>query len=236
VPCDPSDPLRPTSAHRRRGAGSVRRLIAAAPSGPRATQSAGSVLGATHPLTLAIEAAECAARQWLVCAAILTGAAIARLEHHTWTTAIIASSAVVSAAFTVLLIALKQRVRERAMDLIAEGRETLPITAVQRQRQRLLTHRRRKVLARALETMIRDATNPPRIITTSARPLFDVRVIAGVAGDLRAVIGLLETERVRARGVALIERLMSDGGSPLYGRDASLLREELHRVRHALED
>jgi hypothetical protein len=176
------------------------------------------------------------ARHWLTCAAILTGAVIAQLNDYTWATAMIAGAALALAAFTALLVAEKQRVSDRATDLIAEGRETLPIASVQRQRDRLLTRRRRKGLARNLDTMVRYATNPPRIITRGSRPLFDLRVIASVAPDLRAVIALLQTEPVRPRGVALTERLMTDGHSPLYGREAGLLREELRRIRHTLEE
>jgi hypothetical protein len=161
---------------------------------------------------------------------------IAQLEHHAWATAVIAGSALSLVACTALLVAHRQRVADRARDLIAEGREALPIAAVQHQRERLVARRRSEVLARTLETMIRDATHPATIITRGARPLFDVRVIATVAHDLRAVIDLLQTDTARARGVALIERLITDGHSPLYARDAGLLREELYRVRHALEE
>ncbi len=176
------------------------------------------------------------ARHWLTCAAILTGAIIAQIEDHTWATAMIVSAALVLAVFTGILVALKQRVCDRATDLIVEGREMLPIVAVQRQRHRLLTRRRRELLARTLEIIIRHATNPPRIIPSGARPLFDVRVIASVDPDLRVVIGLLRTEKACARGVALIERLLTDGHSPLYAREVSLLREELHRAQHALAE
>ena len=39
---------------------------------------------------------------------------------------------------------------------------------------------------------------------------------------------------VGARGVGLLERLITHGDSPLYGREAAVLREELRRVRSAL--
>ena len=69
-----------------------------------------------------------------------------------------------------------------------------------------------------------------------ARPLFSIRVIASVAPELRGVIGLLQTEKVRARGVALTERLLTHGDSPLYGREAGVLRAELRRILSALEE
>jgi disulfide bond formation protein DsbB len=70
--------------------------------------------------------------QWLICAAILTGAIIAWIEDHTWATALIAGAALVLAAFAGLLVALKQRACDRATELIVEGREMPPTAAVQR--------------------------------------------------------------------------------------------------------
>jgi hypothetical protein len=167
---------------------------------------------------------------------MLAGASIAQLEDHPWATPLAISAGIVLLALTTLLAALKQRARDRATDLIAEDRETLPIAIVQRERQRLLTRRRRKTLARTLDTMVRQATTPPKIRTTATRPLFDPRVIARVATDLCAVIARLQTERAHARGVALTEKLISDAGSSLYGDNEKRLREELHRVRSVLDE
>ena len=147
-----------------------------------------------------------------------------------------AGAGLVLLTLTVLIFALRQRVRDEAIHLIAEGREALQIAVVQRQRQRLLSQRTTEGLARTLETMLCQALNPPRITTRGARPLFSVRVIASVAPSLRTVISLLQTEQARARGVARAEQLIARGASPLYGRDASVLREELHRVQRALEE
>jgi hypothetical protein len=170
----------------------------------------------------------------VTCAAILAGSIIAELEGHSWAAVVTISSALVLAALTILRLILKQRVSDRAIDLIAEGRETLPIATVQRHRQRLTAQRERNALAKALDTAIRQATNPPRIITRGTRPLFDTRVIAGVATDLRAVIGLLQAGSPPARGVALIDRLITDGHSPFYGHEVKPLRQELNQIGQAL--
>jgi hypothetical protein len=63
------------------------------------------------------------------------------------------------------------------------------------------------------------------------RPLFDAGVVVAVAPDIRAVIVLLHAEEAPARGVAFVERLVTDARSPLYGNQVETLREELHRVR-----
>ena len=230
----PPDLTRPPTSSRRRSEAVRRWLATPAPRGKHAAQSACAVLGPAHPLSRATDAVTGATRQWVTCAAILAGSIIAELEGHSWAAVVTISSALVLAALTILRLILKQRVSDRAIDLIAEGRETLPIATVQRHRQRLTAQRERNALAKALDTAIRQATNPPRIITRGTRPLFDTRVIAGVATDLRAVIGLLQAGSPPARGVALIDRLITDGHSPFYGHEVKPLRQELNQIGQAL--
>jgi hypothetical protein len=174
-------------------------------------------------------------RQWLACAATLAGSIIARLEGHPWATVLTATSVPLFAALGAVVLVLKQRVSDRATDLIAEGRETLPIEIVQRQRHRLLARRRRKALAKALDTALWQATASRRIMTRGTRPLFDVRVIVAVAADIRAVIGLLQSETPTPRGVALIDQLITDGQSAFYGHEVKPLRDKLHHIRYALQ-
>lgn len=230
----PSDLIRsPTSSRRR--VGTVRRgRLSARPLGERTARSAGIVLGRSHPLTRGIDAVGCVSKQWLTCAALMAGAVIARIEGDAWAVAVAVSAGLVLLTLTVVALALRRRVRDEAMHLIAEGHEALPIAVVQRQRQRLLSPRTRDTLARTLEMMLRQALRPPRIMTRGARPLFSVLVIASVAPDLRALISVLRTKNASARGVGLLERLITHGDSPLYGREAAVLREELRRVRSAL--
>jgi hypothetical protein len=73
-----------------------------------------------------------------------------------------------------------------------------------------------------------------RLEGRGARPLYKLRVVAAVDADLAVVIRLLRSEQASVRGVALAERLVTDGVSPLYGNQISALREELSRVRAAL--
>jgi hypothetical protein len=167
---------------------------------------------------------------------MFAGATIAQLEGHAWATSLVISAGVVLLLISAVISALMARVRDRAIDLITGGRETLPIAVVQRERRRLLTRRRTQILAKTLDTMIRYTTTPPKIRTTATRPLYDPTVITRVAPDLRAVIENLQSEHTHARGVALTEQLITDGRSPLYGENEGRLREELHRVRSALDE
>jgi hypothetical protein len=232
----PTDLIRSPTRLRRRVGVVCHGRLSPRPLGERTARSARIVLGRSHPLTRGIDAVGCVSKQWLTCAALMAGAVIARIEGDAWAGAVALSAGLVLLTLTVVLLALRQRVRDEATHLIAEGHEALPIAVVQRERQRLLTPRTRDTLARTLEMMLRQALRPPRVMTRGARPLFSLLVIASVAPDLRALISVLRTENASARGVSLLERLITHGDSPLYGREAAVLREELRRVRSALGD
>jgi hypothetical protein len=112
---------------------------------------------------------------------------------------------------------------------------SLAISAVQKQRRRLLSPRTRRGLARALEDIVEQAAVPSRPQLRPLPPLFDARVIASVADDLQAVARLLLSDSACARGVALAERLITPASSSLYGQQVEPLREELRRLRTALD-
>ena len=69
----------------------------------------------------------------------------------------------------------RQRQSDRALDLILQGRETLPVTAIQRQRRRLVDPRTRLGLARAFETVIIQQSHDSarRSEPEAPLPLFD---------------------------------------------------------------
>ena len=64
----------------------------------------------------------------------------------------------------------------------------------------------------------------------------DREAVHGARDELSEIARLLrELPNVRARGVALVTRLIRDGAtSPLYRGPAPRLREELGRIRHVL--
>jgi hypothetical protein len=106
--------------------------------------------------------------------------------------------------------AFQQSKHDRAIDLILDG------------------------YARSCDDLIEQASNPPRLQTRGARPLFQLGVVAKASPDLDDVIRLLRTDRISARGVARAERVMTDAASPLYGYEVEALLEELDRVRRLL--
>jgi hypothetical protein len=118
--------------------------------------------------------------------------------------------------------------------MILGGEELLAIAAVQRQHRRLSSRRTRVRLVRNLEEIIEQETSHQKLQVRLVRPLFERRVVARVADDLRLIIGLLLADDAIARGVAGCERLITHACSPLYGQDVELLRRKVCRLRDML--
>ncbi len=197
--------------------------------------SAVDVLGPDHPLVRAAETVRTTTRQSIVIATALAGSVVAVCAGASSAASIAVSAAIVLAGVLIRGAASRQRQSDRAIDLILQGRETLPVTAIQRHRQRLLDPRTRLGLARAFETVISQATNRPTLRTRGTLPLFDLRVVAPANAELAAVAALLREACPVARGVARAERLLTDARSPLYGHSAQALCDELQHVRRLLD-
>ena len=98
----------------------------------------------------------------------------------------------------------------------------------------LVSDKNRRELARALRGALRGAN--PRYLP-GASPL-DRRAVRAEAGTLEAIASRLAAvdRDVSARGVVLVERLLMEGSSPLYGSgDLDALGDELDRILEALE-
>lgn len=206
----------------------------AARAGDARPRSASAVLGSDHPLARATEALDGVVRQWLAVAAVLVGSIIDLAVGRAWAATLAASATVVLLGLAAIAAACRQSQRDCALALILAGRGSVPVAVVQRQRRRLVDSRTRTTLARNLAVMIDQASTRRGLSACKIRPLFDRAVIRAVADDLRAVIRLLRSEQAPARGVALVEHLLTDGFSPLYGNQVESLREELHRIGHQL--
>jgi hypothetical protein len=230
--------MRPSSLMRRAAGSGVRRTVIpsrpAIPVGGTERAAVSAVLGRDHPLTRAVDSLEVLARQSLAVAAVLIGSVIEVIEHVGSAFALAASAGLVLVILTIRAAICTAVKRDHAVDLISQGREGLPIAAVQRQRQRLGRSRTREQLALAVQAIIRDAKDPVIHRMPRARPLFDAAVVASAAEDLQSIIRLLQADSVSVRGVARLEQLVTDGTSPLYGGDTQPLRQELDRIRQTM--
>jgi hypothetical protein len=153
-----------------------------------ATRSIGvAALGRDHPLVQAMETLHTAIRQWCVVVAVVIGGGIAFLEGHKWAVPLTLAGAAVLVLVSMIVIAARGRTRDRAIDLILDGRDDLPIAAVQRERRRFESARTRQALARRFEDMLELIAHPHRARTWATRPLYHLRVVArGDPGAARA--------------------------------------------------
>jgi hypothetical protein len=196
--------------------------------------SARSLLGADHPLARVSERLGVLRDQSLAVGAVLFASLVALMAGEAAASWVVIAATVVQAALAFASALLAQTRHDCVLDVILDGRGGLPLVAVQRQRRRLIDPAHRAFLARWLDGLRHDAQRPiPRV--PAARPVYSVGVIAAVAPDLQQIAKLLHSNHAGLRGIALTERLLRDGTSPLYGQDVELLRQELHRIRLLLQ-
>lgn len=65
-------------------------------------------------------------------------------------------------------------------------------------------------------------------------PFYRSHVLAAVEPQLLDVARLLDAEGAGVRGIAMLDRLITSGTSPLYGSRVEPLRDELGRIRYLL--
>ena len=192
-------------------------------------RAARAFLGDRHPLVRAVYRTSVAVERSCVVCGMACASAAAHLEGVHGALAYLVASVVVQGALACDLALLASRRGDCARELIIQGRADLPLDAVQRERGRLLDPGRRAALADQLEA-IRQAAQGPVPRPPAARPMFKLRVVAAVDPELAVVARRLRSEPQGVRGIAMAQRLLTDGGSPLYGASTGALREELRRL------
>lgn len=195
---------------------------------------ASTLLGPDHPLALAEARERMLRAQFLVTA--LFGLLMAAVAPWLGAPALQLSlgSAAVAACLLLAAWIARLRARARAFELIAVGREDLPLETVASERSRLRDRRYRRKLASTLEGIRRQPDSRDWWTPVAG----DHDAVRATQDELREVATLLrDLPIVRARGVALVTRLVREAGtSPLYHGPAPRLREELGRIRHVLAE
>jgi hypothetical protein len=198
-------------------------------------RGAANVLGERHPLTKALARNRTVARQTVVAAAVGPAGIAAMSAHLALGPVVTAATALVVVAFAAVWTSTRRTLVDAVHELIVEGDRSLMLPTVVLERRRLDSLRERERLARSLEQALDDAWSwyrrPPH-----ARGLPGVVCLRDATPEARAVIRELRSGQVAVRGVAMTARLLMDGlRSPLYSGDPRRLREELARIRFALE-
>jgi hypothetical protein len=199
----------------------------------RARAVAETLLDARHPLVRQLHGTQVALEQMLTIAAADVVAGV--LAYHGLPVgrplAIAATLALMAAGPR--LAVLRESGRALCLDMIIEGGCRLPIGAVERQWRQLEDPRHLADLARSLDEVVDIAARPLPALPSS-RPLFTVHVVRRVGAQLSELAQLLRDDAPPARGVAMVERLITSGESPLYRADVELLSQEIRRARYLL--
>ena len=99
---------------------------------------------------------------------------------------------------------------------LAAGASPSDSPELARRAEQLRSPRNRRILATSLEGVIDAAEEPPRPYSSSV-PLRRAAILEERAGLIGLAAELRDTGTpVNVRGVALVDKLLSDGGSPLY--------------------
>lgn len=201
-----------------------------APHGAGAARCAEALLGARHPLVAVLYACEATVEGIVAVAAVQLGALALWWVNASYARALVIGAGVVQVALGLRLASLRAQRRELCLELVIAGRERLPLAVVARERQRLDDPRRQARLATSLEQLAAIAVQRRRP-RERQRPISNPCVLAAVEPQLRDVAARLRDGGVDLRGVALLDRLVTSGSSPLYGEETGPLRNELARGR-----
>jgi len=191
-----------------------------------------TLLGPEHPLARADSRLRTLRAQLAVTVALGFVSLVASLLLGSNALHLALGAGAVSTVLAGAMTMARASVRERALELIASGREELPLPAVESERDRLSDRRYRRRLARTLDVISAD----PGPREWWAPIAANREAVHAARAELSEIARLLrDLPNVRARGVALATRLVRDGAtSPLYQGPAPRLREELGRIRHVL--
>jgi hypothetical protein len=107
------------------------------------------------------------------------------------------------------------------------------LAVVDRERRRLLDPRRRETLARSYESL-GDEPSASGTVPSRASVIVTPSVMAKVRPELALIGVLLRHDAASVRGVAAAERLITTGGSSLFGPDHEMIRQDLRRIGHLL--
>jgi hypothetical protein len=192
-----------------------------------------ALLGPDHQLVRVADLSAVLRRQLIVAALALGAGGVALPFDSNDATAVTAAAAAVELVLisTAAVLAAKQRSLIR--DLLLSGQGHLPLRGLDRERERLTRPRTRARLARSLDDLVRTADRWPQI-NRSYRPVFDVNVVRAAAPLLTEIAKLLRS-RPTPQQTLQIERLLTSGTSPLYGRDLHELLRELEHLKRQLK-
>jgi hypothetical protein len=196
-------------------------------------ERAESLLGRGDPLVEALDRLAVAVAQLIVLLAVLLLSVAAVIAGVQGAVPFAIAGAVVAIGFVCRTALRASDRRERACDLLISGRGDVALAVVDRERRRLLDPRGRETLARSYESL-GDEPSASGTVPCRASVIVSPSVMATVRPELALIAVLLREDAVSVRGVAAAERLITTGGSSLFGHDHEMIRQDLRRIAHLL--
>jgi hypothetical protein len=203
-------------------------------SSPTAHPRAADVLGTHHPLVCDLERLDVARNQFMVVAGMLAAGVAMLVPHSAPGISLIVAAAIVELVIACRIAVLLESRRLHVLDLIAEGRSELPIPIVARTCAQLRAPRHRQQLVRSIEILLDPRSRQFDPVVTPWQ-FARSELVRGVRRELNEISLLMRGPDAPVQGIALIERLLTDGTSCLHRDDSQVLREQLGRVRFLLE-
>jgi hypothetical protein len=185
-----------------------------APRGASECRTAATLLGLSHPLVGLIYACHTTADEVALVAALQVVGGVLLWVSAPFALALTVAAAAVQLGLVVRLGMLRLHRRELCRDLVIDGLERLPLAALGCELRRLRDPRHQARLARTAEELA-DTADHYRHELGLGPPLYRHRVLTGVQPELRDVARSLRADGGGVRGVALLDRLITSGTSPL---------------------
>ena len=189
-----------------------------------------TLLGARHPLVVLLRRSEVAFQQLVWITAVEAAGLVHVAGGWAFGLPVAIAAAIVQVGLGCRLAALSAARRNVCLELVVEGHGALPLACIERLRRCLVERRVRERLARSIDEMVATAARPRR---GAPPPLAASRVIRATAPELGEVARLLRADS-SARGVALVELLLTSPATPLYASEVEPLRQELRRALYLL--
>lgn len=190
-------------------------------------------LGGAHPLVAVLTRLATAREQLISVTAVQAGALVLWTSGWALGAAVAISAAACQLALGCRIATLRATRHHACLELIVEGRSSLPLRCIDRVRHRLLDRRRREKLAGSVDELVDEAHR--RYVTAgAARPLAYRHVIRATAPELRRVAALTRGDAPELPGLALVEWILTSAATPLYGAEVEPLRRELGRARYLM--
>jgi hypothetical protein len=188
----------------------------------------------THPLARRTATTRAFVRQLALSLALFALALVAGVLVGTGPASLIIGGALATCLFGLIVAVAAGAERQEVIDTVARGELRVAAALAPARLSALTSQRSRQTLARTLARCLQPASRARGDILS--RPRAHLRHDPGLRTEFEDVIRRLRRRDAAATGVALVYRLVTEPGSPLYTGTAHELRSSLGRISYRLAE